>query len=292
MNLSRRVSVAAALALAFTLVLGTAAYATTTYAWFFGSVVVGSTLTPGQQFTDSTGTTILNAADAADPTTVSGANLDAAHPKSVYFPGWEGVVSGGTVSKTDSMLSTDVNFETNSSGGLDGGSNLQDPESAPFSVSAWIKPDDPALFDLGGDLPPHISPNIVQKGVSGTPGGFWKLSTAMLTTSPGAVRHWFPFCEFKNGTTDLNPGWDNASGRFAMAVGTAYKVECVKSGASATVNVYTGGSSTPVYTRTLTAAADFSIANGLAVSVGHKPASTDPRDVYAGVLDNLNINKG
>jgi hypothetical protein len=26
--------------------------------------------------------------------------------------------------------------------------------------------------------------------------------------------------------------------------------------------------------------------------VGHKPTSTDPRDVYAGALDNLNINKG
>jgi hypothetical protein len=33
-----------------------------------------------------------------------------------------------------------------------------------------------------------------------------------------------------------------------------------------------------------TAAAAFSIANGYPVSVGHKPTSTDPADVYAGVL--------
>jgi hypothetical protein len=77
-----------------------------------------------------------------------------------------------------------------------------------------------------------------------------------------------------------------------MAVGTAYKVECVKSGATATVNVYTGGSGTPVFTQSQTAAADFTISNGSAVSVGHKPTSTDPRDIYAGVLDNLNIIKG
>jgi hypothetical protein len=188
------------------------------------------------------------------------------------------------------MLSSDANFETSSIGGSDGGSNLQDPESSVFSVSVWIKPDDPALYDLGTDSPSHVSPNIVQKGLSGTSGGFWKLSIAMLTS--GGTRHWFPFCEFKNGATDLNPGWDNTAGRFAMAVGTSYKVECVKSGANATVNVYTGGSGTPVFTKTLSAAADFSIANGNAVSVGHKPTSTDPRDVYAGALDNLNINKG
>jgi hypothetical protein len=276
--------------LVVTLAVGSAAYAATMYAWYFGSVVVGQTLTPGQQFTDSTGTTVLNAADAADPTTVSGADLDGAHPKSVYFPGWQGVPAGGTVSKTDSMLSSDVDFETSSIGGSDGGSNLQDPESATFKVSAWVLPDDPAGFDLGTDAPSSVSPNIVQKGLSGTSGGFWKMSIAMLVS--GGTRHWFPFCEFKNGTTnDLKPGWASGAGRFSMTVGTPYKVECVKSGADATVNVYTGGSGTPVFTRTESAGASFSIANGSAVSVGHKPTSTDPHDVYAGVLDNLVITK-
>jgi hypothetical protein len=195
------------------------------------------------------------------------------------------------VNATASMLSTDANFETNSVGGTDGTSVIHDPESQVFSVSAYILPDNASQYPLGTALPSSVSPNIIQKGVSTSTGSFWKMSLGM--TGTGTAARWYPFCQFKNATTfDLKPGSASAD-RFQLTPGTAYKIECSKSGASATLKVFVSGSATAVKTVTVTEAdGAFSVSNSNSVSVGKKPKSTDPADAYAGVIDNVVITKG
>jgi hypothetical protein len=285
MYMKRRVTVIAIISVATVLATATSAYAATVGSWYFGAAVAGSPVNGGQPFSDSTGTVFLN---AADTTTLTGTDLDTAHPKSIRFPGWQGTPVGGTVNATTSMMSTDANFETG--GGSDGTSVVHDPESQLFSVSAWILPDNASQYPLGTAQPSSVSPNIVQKGVSTSTGSFWKMSLGM--TGTGTAARWYPFCQFKSGTTfDVKPGSASAD-RYPLTPGVAYKIECSKSGATATLKVFAAGSSTAVATRTATASSAFSVSNGNAVSVGKKPTSTDPADAFAGVVDNVLISKG
>ncbi len=282
---------AVAIATGITLVTATAAYAATTSTWYFAGVTVGAPVPDGKVFADTTGTTDLHAANDADGTTLEGVNLDmSGHMKSIYFPGWQGVPANGNVDEEASMLSSDPTFET-SGVGSDGASNVHDPQGQDFSVSVWIRPDDPADFALAGTGYRSVSPNIVQKGLSGTPGGFWKLSLNLDLVAGNRV--WQPFCQFqyRNGTQAVNLSPGLASGhRFNLLPATAYKISCVRDGRDVTLNVSTGAGA--VFTDTSTAPVDFTIANDKALSVGHKPGSTDPKDVYSGALDNLVTTKG
>lgn len=283
----RRFVAVAVVTAAAMIVSATSASASTVGSWYFGAAVAGSPVNSGQTFSDSTGTTALNAADV---TTLVGADLDTAHKTSIRFPGWQGVPVGGSVDRTASMLSTDPSFEASGIGGSDGVSVVLDPESELFTVSAWILPDDASQYPLGTALPSSVSPNIIQKGVSTSTGSFWKMSLGMSGT--GTAARWYPFCQFKNGTGfDVKPGSASAD-RYPLTPATAYKIECSKNSATATLKVFVAGSSVAVATRTATASAAFGVSNGNAVSVGKKPRSTQPADAYAGIVDNVLISKG
>lgn len=266
---------------------------TTVASWYFGRVTPGQPVAPGAVFSGS-GVSL----HAAGNTTLVGTNLDAAHPYSVNFPGWLDVNADGTVDRTASMLSSDPGFVASAIGGSEApGVTTLDPESAPFLVSAWIRPENAALYPLGARQPGEISPNIVQKGRSNEVGGFWKVSLGLNRSSAGQLR-WFPFCTFKGDNADqVEPGLRNkpAEGklRYYLADGDIVRVECVKQGATGTLNVYKPGIGAPVFTTSETAAgvANFPIQNDAALSVGHKPRTTDPADVYSGTLDNLVIKK-
>ncbi len=303
--MGRSIKLSSVCVLAAALVLGgpPAAWATVTGQWFFSEVVIdagtpiGNQIPNGQQFQSGTLPAIHAANDAAG-TTVRAANLDAGHLESVYFPGWTLADGAGQVPPNTSMLSSDPGFEAlnGTTDGVDAGTAFDPGTASSFKVSAWVKPDDPALFPAAVGQGTSVSPNIVQKGVQQAAASqhFWKMSLAMTNTTP---RRWFAFCLFKGeyvGATGtavtVKPGWStSASGQLQLTPGLAYKVECTKTATAATVTVTPAGGSAA--SKTLALSAALNVSNNRPLSVGKKPASVDARDVYAGILDNLVVDK-
>ncbi len=287
----RRLLLTAALATCST--FPAVAQQTTAAAWYFGRVAPGEPVAPRAAFPGN-GVTLY----AASNTTLYGTHLDAAHPNSIDFPGWLDTHANGTVDRTASMLSSDPAFETAPRGGQEApGVVLLDPELANFSVSAWIEPRSAAEYPLGSRQPGEISQNVVQKGRSDEVGGFWKVSLGLNRSSTGVLR-WFPFCTFRGANGEMaEAGLANRPAenklRYYLADDQIVKFECIKRGATATLNVYVPGSSRLVFTTSGSTAgvSNFPISNDAALSVGHKPRTTDPSDIYAGVLDNLVIRK-
>lgn len=281
-------------------------FAAVTGQWFFGEVVIpsgqttlGNVIPAGQQFQSGV-LPVIHAADAAaGGTTIRAANLDSAHPKSVYLPGWTAADSAGNIPAAASMLSSDPGFEAlgGTTNGVDGGVAFDPETSASFSVTAWIKPDDPALVPAAVGAGTSVSPNIAQKGTRQTAATshFWKMSLAMTTNTAGQKR-WFAFCEFKGATVaapsvekTAKPGYLSAAGRLLLEPGTAYKMECIKTATSATVAVTPSGGTRVFKTETL--AAPINVSNDRPLSVGKKPGSLFGNDSYAGIIDNLVIDK-
>lgn len=266
---------------------------TTAAAWYFSRVTPGEPVAASAAFSGS-GVTLY----AASNTSLYGTHLDTAHPYSMDFPGWQDTAANGTVDRFASMLSSDPAFETAVRGGQEAADDVRlDPELADFSISAWIQPRAASEYPLGTRQPSEISPNIVQKGRSDELGGFWKVSLGLNRSSTGSLR-WFPFCTFRGANGEMaEAGLSNRPAenklRYYLAEGQIVKFECIKRGATATLNIYVPGSSRPVFTTSGSAAnvSNFPISNDAALSVGHKPRTTDPADVYAGVLDNLVIRK-
>ncbi len=214
---SRRTPLTAAVTAVATvgvLVAAPPAMAAVTGQWFFSEVSIpagqplGNPIPDGQQFQSGSLPTIYAADAASGGTSILAANLDAAHPKSAYFPGWNDANASGQIPAAESMLSSDPAFEAlgGTTNGVDAGTAF-DPEAASaFKVTAWIRPDDPALVPTSVGSGTSVSPNIVQKGVrqAGASLHFWKMSLAMTTNTSGQ-RRWFPFCEFK-GESVASPG--------------------------------------------------------------------------------------
>lgn len=248
--------------------------------WPLDDLPPGAAAAPGKSFRVLAGTEPLR---AAANTKLTGATAIPGVNRAVYFPGWRRV-SGGLVDATESAMSTDpsLGFAT----GSDGGSAALDPVDRPFSFAATVLPDPANQFPLDGREPSAVSPNIMQKGLTTTSGGFWKLSLGM--GGSGAGRYWFPFCTFKNGSLELKPGYTGAT--FRLAQGVPYRIGCLKSGSTATLQVWTPGG-IPLFATSVSATSAFTVDNSIAVAVGHKPNSTDPADSYAGSISQVRIDK-
>ncbi|MEO7269250.1 MAG: hypothetical protein ABIW49_08610 [Knoellia sp.] len=128
------------------------------------------------------------------------------------------------------------------------------PGADDFSVSVWLTPTDAEAFPRGTKSAGSVSPNVVQKGLANTAGGFWKVGLQMVRTAQGLA--WAPECVLRgrDGVTVVA----NRSVR-ASSVG----------GAGAIV-----------------------ISNNAAVSVAHKPGTKSARDVYDGLLADLVMTRG
>ncbi len=221
---------------------------------------------------------------AATNSTLSGAWPVPSVARGIYFAGWR-QVTNGLVDPSESALSLDPSFMFAS--GSDGGSAALDPQDARFAMSVTVIADSPADFPLAGKPTSSVSPNIMQKGLTGTTGGFWKMSLGMAGTD--AQRYWYPFCTFKAPTGEAKPGY--GTGVFRLVPGVPYRITCSKDGATATLRV-TSTNGTLLYERSARAAGALNIDNSIALSVGHKPRSTDPSDSFAGSLADLVITKG
>lgn len=259
-------------------------------AWHFSIAKAGEAVPPGKAFAGSTEASNAFPLYTASNTTVMGTHLDGERQNSLDFSGWQAIADNGTVDATASMLSTDRQFQTAPRGGQDGKSDVFDPTDQDFSVSVWVEPADAAAYPLGSRALADVSPNIVQKGRIDEAGGFWKMSLGLARDGAGRLR-WYPYCSFRNADHELNPGV--GSGRYLLAPGQPVKIECVKVGGTASVRVYTSsiGSAAFTMSRSTPGNVNFSIANTASLSLGHKPRTTDPGDVYAGILDNLVIRK-
>lgn len=248
--------------------------------WALDDLAQGAKATPGMTLSLMAGTSSLR---ASSDTRLTGATSIPGVNRAIYFPGWKRVVND-TVDATESALSTDATLGF--AAGSDGASAALDPVDRPFSVAVTILPEPAADFPLAGRDPSAVSPNIIQKGLTSTTGGFWKVSLGM--GGSGSSRYWFPFCTFKNGATELKPGYTGST--FHLAQGVPYRLGCLKSGATATLRVSTPGGIT-LFSTSQSASADFTIDNSIAISVGHKPNSTDPADSYAGSISQVRIDK-
>jgi hypothetical protein len=226
---------------------------------------------------------------APSGSTVVAKDFDGGVARTIDFSAWRAAAPGEVLSPTASMLSSDPQFATDLvEGGSDGGSNVFDPESAGFAVSVWVKPTPAAKFPRG-DLKPHaISPNIVQKGRLGTPGGYWKISEEMVATTAGA--RWAPLCTFQSELGELLKVNGSSYGRLVMTdPRVGYTVRCELAAGVATLTVTPDGQAPQ--TRSLTSVGPFTVANTAAVSVGHKPLTTSATDIYDGLLRDLTIVK-
>lgn len=265
----------------------------TAASWYFSKAV------PGQPVVNSTvfgGSGVSLYVD--QNTTLWGTDLDNnGHTRSVYFPGWKHRIDG-KVDRFASMLSSDPSFRTATRGGQDGGSDALDPQAVDYAVAVWVLPDPASEYPVPAGMPDSglkaISPNIVQKGRIDEVGGFWKLSL-VLTRDPGTQRlRWYPMCSFKGEGQQLDVFGSQAS-RYYFTDTQPAKLECVKRGGTVSLNVYesSGAATVKVFTsaKSTVGNVNFTIANNASLSVGHKPRTDDPSDIYAGILDDLVITK-
>lgn len=250
-------------------------------AWPLDEIAPAAAVPPGASFRTTVGTNPLR---AASDTKLTGAATIPGVSRAVYFPGWRRLVNG-SVDATESALSTDPTLAF--AAGSDGGTTTFDPGSSTFAVAVTVLPEPANDFPMAGRSTSAISPNIVQKGLTATTGGFWKLSLGM--GGSGTSKYWYPFCTFKSGATELKVGYSGTIYKLAQSV--PYRLGCLKSGATVTLRVSTPDGGSTLFTTSQTAPSDFTIDNNIAISVGHKPNSTDPADSYSGSISSLRIDK-
>ena len=153
-------------------------------------------------------------------------------------------------------------------------SDLLDRGTGSFVVTLRLRSD---LTALGG-LPaaPGASYNIVQKARADDPGGFWKLELAGSGATAGRLR------------------WVLSDGRRSAVVMSAVRVD---DGQWHTVTAERRGSQSVLTVDGRMATAAAAHVGGIhpsgsysgAMTVGKKPGSVDPRDAFAGWLDDLTV---
>ncbi len=247
-------------------------------AWSFSEVPAGESVPSGQSFGSlplyAAGNTTLRAVAHG-----GGSALD--------FRNWRDLSAGQKVDPTAAMLSSDPAWETSRQGGSDGGSDEFDPGTGSLAVSVWVKPTPAVDFPRGSLAPSKISPNLVQKGKANAAGGYWKMYLKMAKRSGELV--WTPACVVKGGNGVLARV---NTGRNAVALDPSlgYTLSCSRIGGVMSMTITPDGG-TPVTVRGDTGAT-MSVSNAFPVSVGHKPRTTDPTDVYDGLLDSLSVSAG
>ncbi len=260
--------------------MATSASATGASSWDFSEVAPGAAVAPSQVFA---GPVDLYAADTTTLTGVAhggGSALD--------FNAWRNLSPGQSVDKVATMLSTDPGFASDRKGGSDSASTSFDPGTGDFTLSVWLLPTPASAFPRGSLKPSKISPNVVQNGRANATGGYWKLFLQMSDQGGGQLA-WVPDCVFK-GPDGTMARTNQGRSAVPMVDGVGYTLTCSRiSGVLSLTMTPDGG--TPL-TLTSSDPATMSVDNAYAVSVGHKPGSTDPTDVYDGELDSLSISVG
>ncbi len=246
--------------------------------WSFSEVPAGQAVPAGQSF----GSVPLYAASNTTLRAVSHAGGTA-----LDYDAWRDLSAGQKVDPTATMLSTDPNWESDRKGGSDNGSNEFDPGSGSLAVSVWIKPTPASQFPRGGLAPSKISPNLVQKGKANAAGGYWKMYLKMAKRSGAYV--WTPACVIKGGNGVL-ARVNNGRHAVALDPSLGYTISCSRIAGIMSMTITPDGG-TPLTVRGDTGAT-MSVSNDFPVSVGHKPRTTDPTDVYDGLLDSLSISAG
>jgi hypothetical protein len=204
---------------------------------------------------------------------VSGSGLDgtigagvAVGDGTYRFPGWSGNVDAagrltGQVSTTGGAVSVPDPWRA------------LEPGRGPFAVSVRLR----SALTSQGRLPsaPAASFNVVQKGRADQAGGFWKLELSADGSSTGRLR-WV-----------ISDGARSAVATSAVRVddGQWHTVVAERRGDHAVLTV--DGASVVV----LAGGVGDVAPGGVLVTVGKKPGSTDPRDAFAGWLDDLAIGR-
>lgn len=185
-----------------------------------------------------------------------------------YFPGWNDIINTNQVDATASSFTIP-------------NSDLYNPNTSDFQVSAWVKTDDPAPALTAGHMVNSDSLNIIQKGLAGTNSQQWKMSV----TAAGKF-----ICTFRG--PDANGIITNFKATSSVYPwGVTRQITCSW---DATTKIITTKVTTAGITNTFPAAVPgpVSVTNTDNVTVGKKPGSTYPGDTFAGTLDVLIISKG
>jgi len=287
MNLHQWYGAAAAVAVVATATLAGHADVASTASWGFSEVAPDQAVPADESF----GSIPLYAAGNTTLRTVAhdgGVQPVGVDDTALDYNTWRGLAPGQSVDSTAEMLSTDPGFETDRYGGSDGGSNTFDPGTGDFSVSVWVQPTPAAQFPLGSLKPNQVSPNIVQKGRATAAGGYWKLYLQLANQGGSLV--WVPVCVLKGGNGQMAEANDPGRKGVPLTPGVGYTLTCSRTAGAMSLTIAPDGGN-PVVVAGDTGAT-MSVSNSEAVSVGHKPKTTDPTDVYDGLLDSLTISAG
>jgi hypothetical protein len=231
-----------------------------------GSAWPAASTTLGSWPMDETGGSIMR--------DLSGSGLDGAIGSAVVvgggtyrFPGWsQNVDPSGRLAGTVPPDAGAVEIVDPS--------DLLDRGTGSFVVTLRLRSD---LTTVGG-LPaaPGASYNILQKARADDPGGFWKLELAGSGSTSGRLR------------------WVLSDGRRSAVVISAVRVD---DGQWHTVTAERRGSQSVLTVDGRVATAPAAHVGGIhpsgsysgAMTVGKKPGSVDPRDAFAGWLDDLTV---
>ena len=185
------------------------------------------------------------------------------------FPGWTGNIDDtghltGKVSATAGAVS------------VPDPADVLDPRTGNITVSLRVR----ATLTASGRLPTAsgASYNIVQKARADDPGGFWKLELAGSGTASGKLR------------------WALSDGTHKVVVASKKRID---DGASHTVVAERRGGQTVLTVDGVSATASAAAVGDIhptgkwsaTMTVGKKPGSTDPKDAFAGYLQQLVVSR-
>jgi hypothetical protein len=198
-----------------------------------------------------------------------GAAVMLGDPQGYLFPGWTGNIDGtGNLSGKVSASAGAVSVPDPA--------DMLDPRTGNITVSLLVR----ATRTASGRLPTAsgASYNIVQKARADDPGGFWKLELAGSGTASGKLR------------------WALSDGTHKVVVASKKRID---DGASHTVVAERRGGQTVLTVDGVSATASASSVGDIhptgkwseTMTVGKKPGSTDPKDAFAGYLQQLVVSR-
>ena len=241
---------------------------TTAVVWAAASPVSAAGAAVGNWPMDETSGSVMKDASGSLDGTI-GAAVVLGDPDGYLFPGWTGNVDDtghltGKVSATAGAVS------------VPDPADLLDPRTGNITVSLRIR----ATRTASGRLPTAsgASYNIVQKARADDPGGFWKLELAGSGTASGKLR------------------WALSDGTHKVVVASKKRID---DGASHTVVAERRGGQTVLTVDGVSATASAASVGDIhptgkwsaTMTVGKKPGSTDPKDAFAGYLQQLVVSR-
>lgn len=189
------------------------------------------------------------------------------------FPGWQDAVTAG--GRLKGSISADASLVT-----VPDPADQLVPKGGAMRVDVRMR----ARLTAKGTLPARASGgaapsyNLVQRGLAGDSGGFWKMEIVGYGSREGAVR-----CVIGDGSSTY----------MVIAPGRVdddrwHDVACVLSGGRLFALVDGASASVRAPVREVRPEG----AQGRSVSIGKKPGSTDPSDAFSGWLDHVTVTTG